>query len=370
MSKLLQSIPNPEEPAPHVGQGAEPVQRHAPKPSRDDWKTQRALSRFSSYHCIYVDHKSAPVDQLGALLQQVPTVIAPSLGNDVAFLATCQRLEFYTSDNDVAFPIAAFSSLLSNVRITSGFENILNRLSRISAGTESLLLGEQLIQQQVERAFGQLPPHSRIRAAATKASRIAARARKKFSFVAESDYCEVSLSLLRDKKLCELPSAETLIVVGSGMLGRSILRHPAARAYPEVVGVSRWGKQLRKKLATPGIKCMRPERSIAHVANTRFDVIFAVDNATPEYLATLQTLLNCPGRRAAVDLSTRPLSSSAETPHYIHEYDAKFTETLEAVSLHLVDKVSDVRGYIAALTAQLAEPGRADLPDDTPIVVA
>ncbi|HEX4601185.1 MAG TPA: glutamyl-tRNA reductase [Gemmatimonadales bacterium] len=117
---------------------------------------------------VGVNHRTAPLDvreRFAHAAREVPAalerVLAAGAGGGV-LLSTCNRTEFYLADPEAAVPEAVWATLsdrLGDGRSASAYgyvqrdRDAVRHLYRVSAGLDSMILGESQIQGQVREAW-------------------------------------------------------------------------------------------------------------------------------------------------------------------------------------------------------------------------
>ena len=300
--------------------------------------------------CVFVDHTTENISILGALLQAHNLAFSQQQTSSVR-LITCQRYELYAYNQISLIDSSEFTPLNNKLRLISGEYNIIYRLACIAAGSESMLLGERFIPTQIAKAFRRVNDQSALKDICNKAMNIAELARNEFEFYALSDYGDIAYELLRIAPVAKFTGPRKLAIFGSGMLGRALAEHENRKAYDQVYAVSRWPKDLKKKIRSTDVHCVHPETISKHLGDSPFDVIMAISTITNEYILFLREFLQSKQMGYAVDLSTVPAISVDRPSNYIHEYDKSFCDFLKAKSEPLFEKRGKVQAFIAERTA-------------------
>ncbi len=191
--------------------------------------------------CIGVNHRSTPVEireRLACSLDQLLAGAAPS--GEVALISTCNRMEIYactpsidldTVQNEMTTLLAqatgvAVEEFSNHLYLHTGWDAV-THLLRVSAGLDSLVLGEPQILGQVTDAFVQATEAGALGHCLTKlfqaAIRTGKRARSETSISANpANISSVALALAQQH--AGNLARRRILVVGAGEMGRLALK--------------------------------------------------------------------------------------------------------------------------------------------------
>lgn len=271
-----------------------------------------------------MDHRSAPValrEQLAMLAPEWPTLLratCPAI-QEWALVTTCNRWEFYaatTSDVDLATaqlqgalaallqrPVPEFAPYLC---IYQG-EAVARHLCRVTAGLDSIVLGETQIQGQVIDVYAQGVESGTIGPALSilmrTALRVGRRARAETGISAGAvSMSSVALALAEAEggALAE----QRIAVVGAGEMARLALKLLHSRRVRHVTVLNRTPARAESCLLDPSWRAL-PLDSLPD-AVSQADVVFCATRApgymiTPEMIRTLPTGLR--HRKTLIDLA-------------------------------------------------------------------
>jgi len=195
---------------------------------------------------------------------------------------------------------------------------------------------------QVDAAAAVLPRRSVLVPAAREALDLARRLRAAHRLAAPLDYPQAALLLLEQQE----PVVDGLIIVGGGMLARSVATL-AAHRYREVLMVTRSPRRLRRRLDGG----QTPEICRVHDAGSRlgagaWHVVVATTQLANTYRAAVLDLVADERCRGVVDLCASPLQATG-SPRYTHMYHQEFLQLIAKHNATVADRADAVRRDIA-----------------------
>lgn len=218
---------------------------------------------------VGLSHRTAPVGLLGRALRPGPALeraLAGSRG-DPAFvgvervlLGTCNRLEGYLALPDPGRAQALFFRLLAGMGVSLGAEALaphlyryegeeaVRHLFRVACGLDSLVLGDQEVGTQVVRAWevahrlGVAGPY--LAHLFQRAAHLGKRARASTP-IARGPSSVAGVAVRRASSLEPRLPACRCLVVGAGVVGRSLVRHLRALGVERLAVASRTPSRAR-----------------------------------------------------------------------------------------------------------------------------
>lgn len=294
--------------------------------------------------CAYVDSTVRDVRWVGSAYERLCGTGAASRIRDGFLLRTCERVEVYTALGSTASRSAhPFSDVAVEV---GGAVAVRRRLTEIAAGASSRLLGERFIAGQVERAGRRLPATHPLREFVADAVRLARRVRVDHSFAASADYPDLVGRLLRDAGRAE---PRSLVVVGSGVLARTVMRHRFVLGYRQVLPVTRSVKRLRKRVPGSHLWVCSPGSVWDRLNGSGWDVVIATTNLVEPYRTRIGELVADRRCRVAVDVSCVPLLATPPDDRYHNLYGSAFSALVAEQNFVVADKAERVRSAIASV---------------------
>lgn len=278
----------------------------------------------------YVDHKATSLQELGEVIL-APDTLSRFRSARVAILSTCQRLEFYAVDRPPSSLIDLFKSLRPRHRTISGRRAVLTRLTRIAAGTESLLLGDPFVRGQVEQAFRHVPHDSELGFVARTALNVAGIAGLEQSFFSQVDYAKLTIRLLNSRASGFDQVGVALVVAGAGTLGMAVAGHDEAARYERVFLVSQYAKKLRP--AARAVRYITPADLPVAIAGRPFDFVIATTSTNQRYIEILEEVALDSHCRAIIHFSPTRFHTPELQKKYVHEYDQEFCNLLAVNSI-------------------------------------
>lgn len=289
-----------------------------------------------AFNVLFADHKTLEIGKLGKLLADAEGRLG-EVPEGALLLLTCQRCEIYSFGDAGAAP--EFLANISPVSRLSGRRLVRLRLASIAAGIESMLLGDGFVAGQIRTAANRLH-EGPLRELALEAVALGEAARLKFDFRPAQDYPQIALSLL-----AELGMASTLVVVGSGRMGRAILSAASTGGYQRLVLVSRRADQWsRHKL--PHVSAVKPEQITQALGSTSIHAAIAVTEYNPAHRDQVRALVTAQNCSGAVDLSSELLFEGEPPLRYIHEFSEQFCQRLRRESEPLRDLSEEIRRWL------------------------
>lgn len=159
---------------------------------------------------------SLPASEIDSL--RAATAIAHP---DAATVTSCQRLECYSLEPCDCDGVERWQGVAA-----------LRHLAAVAAGLDSVVLGESQIMGQVRTAFADAPPA--LRAMADLAIASARELRRETDFASHAGHL-----LDRALKLADTPARGTLILLGTGAMGRLVAERGLALGFTEVLVAGR-----------------------------------------------------------------------------------------------------------------------------------
>ena len=287
------------------------------------------MSCLIDFSCAYVDYRSVSKTTIAQHFNERSGGFKKE--DNSVVLSTCHRIEEY-SDITTAYHRENFGSLASNIKFLTGSEGVLERLSRIVSGADSWILGEQYIAQQVLNAFRKTSNNSPLSWLGNKAVEIGLKAKADSGLIANIDYPDIALNVV-DKIL--QGKVRSILVVGGGMLGRSVAEKAQSNGWNDVYIVSRNPKKMRKMGYQNALKLSQ----VAPITGEGLAVIIATMDVTPTYRTEIETFLERKKCGAIIDLSAAPQLSRSK--NYVHMYDQIFTDEVLSANRIIAPKIPD-----------------------------
>ncbi len=272
------------------------------------------------FHCYHVDHSFYSAKEIGKLYSTVSQKFSRDDLGDSVVLATCQRIEAYTT---LGFnPLAALQLPFKHI---SGWNAVKHRLTSIACGVESQILGERNVYHQVINAFRDEGDDSELKRLCEEAVDDAEAIRDEHGFYADRNYEDISLAILQDSLDSGEAGAIGLVVVGSGMLARNFL-DKGALPYDPIVFLTRSPKNLKKKLDDrQKMGVMRCGEFLAR-HNGPYHCIIATNGLDKDnYAETVRPILVSSACKAVFDLSAAPLfQCDLPSTFYVDTYSSLY----------------------------------------------
>ncbi|MCG5486152.1 MAG: hypothetical protein KK482_20940 [Sinorhizobium meliloti] len=290
---------------------------------------------------LYVDHQmTSPfaMAQHSAKIKRIANDLARS---GVLLVTTCLRVEVYGEEAALRQINSTIFSDFSCERI-EGAATITRRLAEIASGAHSQILGENYISDQLSKAIEILDPNLPIFQIARLAIDIGRAARERQRFIASFNYDQIVRDIIADRLQNGEPP-DHLYMIGSGMLGRELIRSGVGERFRSTVVVTRNPKNLRKRLRSwpdMEVSLMRPAE-IGCVPEPGSVVVIATADVNDEYEAILQNALLRLEPRTVVDLSSIPVLSNAAVGklNYLTMYDKEFLRFIDQNNKQLAPKL-------------------------------
>ncbi len=202
---------------------------------------------------VGVSHKTAPVsvrERFAFAAEELPQAL-PQFGGSAVLVSTCNRTEVYLTAHHAITPdpvIAILRELKSDVEVPddvfyhkAGLEAA-RHLFRVSAGIESMVLGESEILGQVRSAFSAATTANTHNAVLSQlfhsAIRIGRKARNETNIARQAVSISSTATKLAEQTLGDLAS-QTVLVVSAGEAGKLTARSLAERGVKKLMVTSR-----------------------------------------------------------------------------------------------------------------------------------
>jgi len=274
--------------------------------------------------CRFVSHRTCSNSELARIPASWIKQVTP---DSSVCVRTCHRLEFYAS-RPFTLPLPpGFSGRWQEI---DGLDKTLSRLVFLACGADSRILGEQFVAHQCSRPFlGRQIPGLPIHLVSA-AFDLAARLKKSFRFETTFSYDDAVFALLALNATA--PGPETLVIVGAGLLGQAIARHPRTSDFRRILVITR---KPRDFLSLPGIAsgpCRVDACTLQDAAlPTEFDCAIATDGLGPEYIERVASLIRSRTRGRTVDLCATPLLA-LDAPDSLPTYHMESPELLALIN--------------------------------------
>ncbi len=265
--------------------------------------------------CYYIDHEVLSPFGIAQLKTSMKEELLNVDEQREAFLSTCHRLELYTDS------VARQSAFTQAIGVQPHIDqNVPQRLEDIASGRKSQLLGERAIYFQVENSFAKLPVENPYYHIGDTALSRAKAFREKHDFYAEYDYEDIVFNLL--------PSMDTLIVVGSGMLGQMIAKASHERGTERTILVTRNPKKSKKRLISTRFQEIYSFGSLpADATQLPFTCLIATDQVNDDYRSKILALVNHEKNELTVNLSALPFTDGIfKRDRYVTMYDDPYLD--------------------------------------------
>ena len=241
---------------------------------------------------VGLNHTTAPVEvrERAAVRDDEREVLLSHLrrhAREVMLLSTCNRTEVYLA-GVVGEPLSAFEGawghfLRDHLYVYQG-EEAVRHLYRVSAGLDSLVIGETQIQGQVKRAWQDASHRGDTGALLNKAAQGALSAGKKVRSQTGLSDKVVSVSSaaveLAQQALGGL-AGRSALVLGAGETAELTLRHLKSAGVADIVVVNRTAERARQLADKLGGRVCAAE--YLHEALPEADVLIA-SSAAPHYV--------------------------------------------------------------------------------------
>lgn len=260
---------------------------------------------------FYIDHKITAPLAIARHSAKIKPFAADLAENGVLLVCTCARIEIYgekfalTSVVDTIF--AGFC-----YRRVEGTVAIIKRIAEIASSAHSQILGESNISNQLEAAIQSVNQKVAIFYVARFAIDIGRAARDRLHFTASFNYNEIVREIIADRFPND-DKLDSLYIIGSGMLGRDLIRSDVCERFKGTVIVTRNPKNVRKRLrhsSEAELIFMRPA-DIGLAFEPRSIVVIATSDVDSEYEANIRDAVLRLMPRVIVDLSSVPVLSAA-----------------------------------------------------------
>lgn len=303
---------------------------------------------------VRVTHRTGTVDDIAAVGGDEPAETVSRLCERPAVteafaLTTCNRAERYVVAADRKSATAALEPLVEPVDgdavVWTNHEESLEHLLRVTAGLESVVLGEDEIMGQFRDAVSAARAVDGIgtvlEPALTKAIRVGERARDETT-INEGTVSLASATVDRAAESTTLESA-TVLLVGAGDVARRVARHLAGRGVDEIHVVNRSPEAARSVL-----DCLDAEGTAAGLealderAPTA-DLIVAATAAPdpilgPEHVAGPATVFDLgqprdvdPAVRGEPDVTLQDLDDLEDVTHATRRRRSRAAEEVETI---------------------------------------
>lgn len=299
--------------------------------------------------CYFVDHTFVDPRKLAVLSAEVKKKRGDFF-KEALLVCTCHRIEAYFPFGVQADPIEA--ALGIKAQIIGGEELLANRLLAIACGLESVILGEKFIYHQVAQAVNELPDGHAMKQFGSRILTLAGRIRKECNFYAADDYEGISFSLMDTR--AKRSDADTLVVVGAGMLARRVAHYAGSLNYADIVMISRVAKKVRKKHRDnpcPFRVCSMntlPKPLMEHP----FDCFIGTTNISDAYRVQLLKIVTRDQCKSVIDMSSIPAFHPETVPCrvYITMYDRSYLDEVARSNKKIQARTGRVRDDIQQLT--------------------
>lgn len=260
--------------------------------------------------CLGVNHRTAPVEvreRLACDLPQLLSVDAPA--GDLALLSTCNRLEVFVCSSSgpaqAKEEMAAMLATATGVAVEEFAEHLYTstgwdaarHLLRVSAGLDSLVLGEPQILGQVTDAFMQATEAGVLGHCLTQLFRAAIRAGKRArneTAISANPASISSVALALAQQHAGDLRQKRVLVVGAGEMGRLSLKALSHRGAGCVEVVNRTFAKAQSAAATFGGGAFPLEQLAERLALA--DVVIAATGA-PQPLLTAKLVADALAQR-------------------------------------------------------------------------
>lgn len=279
------------------------------------------MHQNKSLHCYHVDHSFYSAKEIGKLYSTLSQKFSRNDLGDSIVLATCQRIEAYTTRD--TNPLGALQLPFKHI---SGRRELKHRLTSIACGVESQILGERNVHYQVINAFRDENDANMLKMICAEAIADAEAIRKEHGFYADMNYEDISLAILQDSLASADAHAVGLVVVGSGMLARNFLDKGALPVYDHIIFLTRSPKNLKKKLdEQQKMSVMRCSDFLAR-HNGPYHCIIATNGLDKDnYADALRPILVSSQCTAVFDLSAAPLfQRDLQSTFYVDTYSSLY----------------------------------------------
>jgi glutamyl-tRNA reductase len=245
------------------------------------------------FHCRSISHHHTPLtirEKLSLTARQQVEWLSVPRREEVLVVATCNRLELYAYTPSTQIMNALWADLLAQRQVTpqeverctvalSGLDAV-QHLFRVSCGLESMALGEPQILGQVTHAYEQAHEYG---AAGTmlslmfRAAIFAAKRARSETAISSGAASVSSLGIAKAEKTLGSLVERTILVIGAGEMGQTVVKALAQRGVHRVAIVSRTFDNARR-LAEEWQVSARPLTELKE-ALTEADVLFTTSGA-------------------------------------------------------------------------------------------
>lgn len=293
------------------------------------------MSYPNDVHCFYVDHSFYDVRQIGNTYSKLNQEVMLRGGTDI-IVATCQRIEAFTTMNSNPFP----DTLNLPFRHISGQDQLKQRLLSVSSGIESQILGEKNIYYQIKKACSSCSEDNAMKGMFLNALDAAMALRVEHDFYSSMDYEDVSTSILQEHTE-KIPATElNLVIVGSGMLARNFLKEQILSQYKNIYFLTRAKRNLKKKLEQHLKQNVLTCDEFMKQDHTSFHCIVATSQVDKgDYLDAVKKVLTLPSCKGIFDLSATPMFDNLESSgFYADTYSKTYNKYVEKHNKLMMNK--------------------------------
>ncbi|MBY0500638.1 MAG: hypothetical protein K2P93_01380 [Alphaproteobacteria bacterium] len=301
--------------------------------------------------CYFMDHTFIDAYQMAKLSAKVEENRGDfhNFLQSAMLLRTCHRVEFYFNENTQTNPFKEVLGYDSYNTHKDGSAFL--RLVEIACGVQSKIIGEKYIFEQVKKSADELDKDHPFKKDALEALSIARELREKNSFYAPIDYEQI-VSRQLSSYLKDISSSHKLLVVGSGMLAKSIISHALQEGKIEILMVSRVAKKIKKKADYKNSKLniCSVFNIPDHFISTNFHCFLATTNINEVYKEKLLSYLNRKECLSIVDMSSLPAfnESDIKGKDYITMYHETFRKYVDENNDLIKNKLENIRREIVS----------------------
>ncbi|MGC8605961.1 MAG: NAD(P)-binding domain-containing protein [Vulcanisaeta sp.] len=188
--------------------------------------------------------------------------------DSVIALETCNRIEFYLDgdeDEDILIKLINEKAGIKP-RILYDLDAV-KHLLLVTAGLDSMFLGEREILSQVKRAYGVGKPSLRLRILFESAIRFGENFRRKY------DLYDISfVKFLSDYIIRSISKDSNVLIIGGGEVARGIARELIKSGYSNITVINRTLDKLRYEFGN-SIRLLGLESLMSELTSNKYDIL-------------------------------------------------------------------------------------------------
>ncbi|BDR93516.1 NAD(P)-binding domain-containing protein [Vulcanisaeta souniana] len=254
------------------------------------------MSRIKSLVMTYRDHDLSTLakayftnEELAKLYKSYDSLVA---------LETCNRIELYLDGDEDEGGLIELIYEKAGIKPRLLYDlDAVKHLLLVTAGLDSMFLGEREILSQVKRAYAMSKPSPRLRILFESAIRFGE------SFRRRHDLNEVSfVKFLSDYIMGSISRDSNVLIVGGGEVARGVVRELLRNGYRNITIINRTTDKLKYEFKD-SVRLLGLEALINELISNKYDaLVVAVSVQSP--LITINELTNHSPPKLMIDVST------------------------------------------------------------------